>query len=113
MHWGVVGFGKDAKGFPNVWHSQKSDSLRCTSYHEFCFGHPSQIHSVPANPQEALRIIERLKSKEGLPWHLLEANCEMVTRWAVENKPVSHQLAFGALAVVAAAAFVAIAASGE
>jgi hypothetical protein len=83
-----------------VWHSQKSDTLRCTEYGEFCAGQVCEILWVPANRQQARRVIERLKSKEGLPWHLTQANCEMVVRWAVEDKPRSQQLEVGALAVL-------------
>lgn len=112
MHWGVVGYGKDAVGLPNVWHSQKSGTLRCTGYEEFCSLQLCEIGRVPQNSQEAHRIIERLKSKEGLPWNLTQANCEMVVRWAVEDKAVSSQLAFAALAAVAVVAL-AVAASSS
>lgn len=101
MHWGVVGYGRDLNGYPRVWHSQKSDTLRCTDFLEFSAGQICEILWVPANSQQAHRIIQRLQSKEGLPWHLTQANCEMVARWAVEDKAVSDQLAFGAMAVLA------------
>jgi len=113
MHWGVVGYGRDSQGHPRVWHSQKSDTLRCTSFEEFSAGQACEILWVPQNPQQAHRVIERLKSKEGLRWHLTQANCEMVVRWAVEGKAVSHQLGFGALAVIGIVAVVAIASSGD
>lgn len=100
MHWGVVGYGQDPMGAPYVWHSQKLDVLRCTSFEEFSGGQACEILWVPANPQQASCIIERLQSQEGLPWHLTKANCEMVVRWAVENKPVSNQLAVGALCAI-------------
>lgn len=99
MHWGVVGYGWDSKGHPRVWHSQKSDALRCTDFEEFSGGQPCEYLWVPANPQQAHRVINRLQSQEGLPWHLTKANCEIVIRWAVEDKPVSHQLAVGVLCV--------------
>jgi hypothetical protein len=113
MHWGVVGYGRDAQGYPRVWHSQKSDTLRSTDFEEFSFGQPCEILWVAENAQQAHLVIARLKSKEGLRWHLTQANCEMVVRWAVEGKAVSHQLGFGTLAVLGIAAFVAIAASGD
>jgi len=113
MHWGMVGYGRDYEGLPYVWHSQKSDRLRCTSYHEFCGAQPCDITWIPANSLQAHRAIERLKSKEGLPWHLTQANCEMVIRWAIEDKAVSDQLGFGVLAAIAVVAVVAIAASGD
>ena len=100
MHWGVVGYGRDSMGYPRVWHSQKSDALRCTDFGEFSACQRCEIQGVPANPQQARYVIDRLKGKEGLPWHPTKANCEMVVRWAVEGKPVSHQLAFGLLCVV-------------
>jgi hypothetical protein len=105
MHWGVVGYGRDPKGYPRVWHSQKSDALRCTDFEEFSAGQPCEFLWVPANGEQARRVIERLQGKEGLPRHLTNANCEMVVRWAVEDKPVSHQLAIGFLCVVGIAAF--------
>lgn len=105
MHWGVVGYGIGSDGLPRVWHSQKSDVLRCTNFQEFS---PSLLFDVLWQPQHSYQgrlIIQRLQSKEGLPWHLTQANCEMVARWAVENKPISDQLGFavfvGLVAVVA------------
>jgi hypothetical protein len=100
MHWGVVGYGRDPMGAPYVWHSQKSDALRCTTFEEFSSGQACETLWVPANPQQASRIIERLQSQAGLPWHLTQANCEMVVRWAVEGKPESKQLAVGALCAI-------------
>src|SRR5258707_583474 len=107
MHWGVVGYGYDSQGNPLVWHSQKSDVLRATPFLDFSGGRQCEILWVPHNAQQALVIIQRLESKADLPWHLTQANCEMVVRWAVEGKPVSHQLAFGTLAAVALVAVVA------
>ncbi len=113
MHWGAVGYGRDAQGYPRVWHSQKSDTLRCTDFEEFSACQSCEILWVPENAQLAHRVIERLKSKEGLRWHLTQANCEMVVRWAVEGEAVSRQLGFGTLAVLGIVAFVAIATSGD
>jgi len=113
MHWGMVGYGRDSEGLPFVWHSQKSDMLRCTSYREFCGEQTCDIVWVPANGQQARRVIERLKSKEGLPWHLTQANCEMVIRWAIEDKAVSDQLGFGVLAAIAVVAVIVVASSGD
>ena len=113
MHWGVVGYGYDSQGAPLVWHSQKSDALRATSFLEFSGGNPCEILWVPQNDRQARLVIQRLESKAGLPWHLTEANCEMVVRWAVEDKAVSHQLAFGAVAAFAIVAVVALVASSD
>jgi hypothetical protein len=100
QHWGVVGYGRDSQGYPRVWHSQKSDTLRCTDFEYFSAGQQCKIEEI-LDQQQASRVISRLKSKEGLPWHLTQANCEMVVRWAVEDKPRSQQLEVGALAVLA------------
>jgi hypothetical protein len=113
MHWGVVGYGKDSQGYPRVWHSQKSDVLRCTDFEEFSAGQACEILWVPQNAQQAHRAIGRLKSREGLRWHLTQANCEMVARWAVEGRAVSHQLGVGTLAVLGIVVFVAFAASDD
>jgi hypothetical protein len=113
QHWGMVGYGRDYQGLPVVWHSQKSDTLRCTSYTEFCGGQSCEIVWVPADGQQARRAISRLQSKEGLPWHLTQANCEMVIRWAIEDKAVSDQLGFGVLAAITIVALVAVATSGD
>lgn len=99
QHWGVVGYGSDYRGYPFVWHSQKSDCLRCTEFEEFSSGQPCEILRV-LTPPEGMRVIQRLESKQGLPWHFTQANCEMVVRWAVEDQPVSGQLAVGALAAL-------------
>ena len=112
MHWGVIGYGRDGNGDPVVWHSQKSDCLRCTDFLSFSAGQVCEIVWVPANPQQAHRVILRLRSKRGLPWHLTQANCEMVVRWAVEDKPVSYQLGFGFAAVVVGV-FAMVAISGQ
>jgi len=112
-HWGVVGYGNDSDGNPLVWHSQKSDVLRVTSFLEFSGGQICDIVWVPQNTRQAQRVIQRLKSQEGRPWHLTEANCEMVVRWAIEDKAVSEQLAFGALAAIAIVAVIAVAASAD
>jgi hypothetical protein len=113
MHWGVVGYGRDVQGYPRIWHSQKSDTLRSTDFAEYSVGQHCEILWVPENAQQGHGVIERLKSKEGLRWHLTQANCEMVVRWAVEGKPVSDQLGLGTLAVLGIVAIVAIAASGN
>lgn len=112
QHWGVVGYGRDSQGYPRVWHSQKSDTLRCTDFEYFSSGQQCNIERV-LDRQQASRAISRLQSKEGLPWHLTQANCEMVVRWAVEDNPVSKQLGVGVLATIAVVAVVAIAASGD
>lgn len=111
MHWGVVGYGRDINSYPRVWHSQKSDTLRCTDFLEFSAGQTCQIVWVPANAWQVSNVIARLQSKEGLPWHLTQANCEMVVRWAVEDKAVSGQLAVGAVLAVLAVVAVAVLAS--
>ena len=46
MHWGVIGYGRDSKGYPLVWHSQKSDCLRCTPFDGFSAGQPCEILQV-------------------------------------------------------------------
>lgn len=112
MHWGVIGYGTDLNGDPMVWHSQKSDCLRCTDFLCFSAGQNCEIVWVPANRQQAHNVIQRLQSKEGLPWHLTQANCEMVVRWAVEDKPVSYQVGFG-LAAIAVGVVAVMAMSGE
>jgi len=112
MHWGVTGYGRDAKGFPRVWHSQKSDALRCTDFEEFSLGQHCEVLWVPPNRLQARRVIERLQANEGLPWHLTNANCEMVVRWAVEDKPVSRQLEIGFLCAMGIAALAVFATQG-
>ena len=102
MHWGVVGYGIGADGLPRVWHSQKSDVLRCTSYQEFCSGQNCEALWQPQNTYQGRLVIQRLQSQEGLRWHLTKANCEMVARWAVENKPISDQLGFAVLVGIVA-----------
>jgi hypothetical protein len=63
MHWGVVGFGRDANGHPLVWHSQKSDVLRCTPFEGFSAGQTPLVDSVPENPNHGRVIVQRLESK--------------------------------------------------
>lgn len=111
MHWGVTSYGFDSDGNPFVWHSQKSDVLRVTSFLEFSGGKSCDIHWVPENPDQALRVIQRLKSKAGLPWHLTKANCEMVVRWAIEGRPVSHQIGVGVVAALGLGIAIAVASS--
>jgi hypothetical protein len=111
MHWGVVGYGRDSNGYPLVWHSQKSDTLRLTDFFSFSAGQICEIVRVADNPYHAQAIITRLKSKEGIPWHLTQANCEMVVRWAVEDRAISEQLNIGVLAALAIVTVVAVASS--
>lgn len=94
-HWGVVDWHLDENGQPCMWHSQKSDVLRCTDYQYFSSGQPCDVLWVPQSREQQTHVIERLRSKTGLPWHLAQANCEQVVRWAVEGKPHSEQLAAG------------------
>lgn len=107
MHWGVVGYGHDSQGSPLVWHAQKGDVLRPTSFLDFSGGRPCQIPWVPPNDAKARSVIAKLKSKQGLPWHLTKANCEMVVRWAIEDKAVSHQLTGAVFAAAVAVVVVA------
>jgi hypothetical protein len=113
MHWGVVGYGRDVHGYPLIWHSQKSDTLRCTEFGEFSAGQACEILWVPEDALQAHQVIQRLQSKEGLRWHLTQANCEMVARWAVENRAVSDQLGIGMAAVLGIVVLVAAASSGD
>jgi len=46
-HWGVDGWHRDANGQPTIWHAQKGDVLRCTSYAEFSAGQASGIMWTP------------------------------------------------------------------
>jgi hypothetical protein len=110
MHWGVVGYGRDDQGYPVVWHSQKSDTLRCTPFEEFSAGQSCEILWVPDDDEQAHRVIQRLESEEGLRWHLTQANCEMVVRWAVEGRAVSDQLGAGLVGVLGIVVVVALAA---
>jgi hypothetical protein len=103
-HWGVVDWQLDENGQPCMWHSQKSDVLRCTDYAYFSSGQPCEVLWVPQSYEQQVSVIERLRSKTGLPWHLAQANCEQVVRWAVEGKPRSEQLEAGfAITLVAVA----------
>lgn len=99
-HWGVVDWFQDENGQPRMWHSQKRDALRCTSFAEFSGGQPQcEVVWVPETREQQCSIIYRLRSREGLRWNLAEANCEQVVRWALEGKPKSEQLEFGMVAV--------------
>jgi hypothetical protein len=48
-HWGVEGWLLDENRQPTIWHAQKNDVLRCTSYAEFSFGQPSEIFWTPVD----------------------------------------------------------------
>ena len=105
MHWGVEDWWPDMNGQPRMWHAQKGDVLRCTSYAEFSSGQPSHIVWTPQTYAQRVSVIQRLQSIEGLPWNLSSANCEQVVRWAVEGRAYSDQLAVGvAIAFFAGAA---------
>jgi hypothetical protein len=92
----------DEVGQRAMWHSQKRDVLRRTDYGYFSSGQPSQILWTPRSYEQQVWVIERLRSKEGLPWNLATANCEQVVRWAVEGTARSEQLGIGLLAAIAA-----------
>jgi len=78
-----------------MWHAQKNDVLRCTSYAEFSFGQPSEIVWTPQTYAHQVSVIQRLQSIEGTPWNLATANCEQVVRWTVEGRAYSEQLNAG------------------
>ncbi len=94
-HFGVVDWQLDDNGQPSMWHSQKSDVLRCTNYLYFSSGQPCEVLWIPQSREQQTYVIERLRSKTGLPWNLAQANCEQVVRWALEGRPRSKQLEVG------------------
>jgi hypothetical protein len=94
-HWGVEGWYRDVNGQPTVWHAQKGDVLRCTSYAEFSGTQQSEIVWTPETYSQRVSVIQRLQSIEGLRWNLATANCEQVVRWAVEGTAHSEQLVAG------------------
>lgn len=98
QHWGVEGWLLDENGQPTMWHAQKNDVLRCTSYVEFSFGQPSEIVWTPENFAQGASVIQRLQSIEGLRWNLATANCEQIVRWALEGRAHSDQLTGAAVA---------------
>jgi len=108
MHWGIEGMDRDSNGQPTMWHAQKNDVLRCTSYIEFSAGQPSEIVWTPEAYMQGLQIIRRLQSIEGTKWTLVQANCEQIVRWAVEGRAHSDQLAVGVLAAIAVTAVLVI-----
>jgi hypothetical protein len=99
-HWGVEGWFRDATGQPTMWHAQKNDVLRCTSYAEFSAGQPSKIEATPATLEQQRFVIERLERLQGLRWNLASANCEQIVRWAYEGRAHSNQLATGVVIAV-------------
>lgn len=113
-HWGVVDWEFDENGQRKMWHSQKNDVLRCTNFAYFSSGQPVEILWVPTGYAQQVWVIERLRSKEGLPWHLATANCEQVVRWAVEGTARSEQLTVGfGIALLAGALIFVATGSGE
>ena len=109
-HWGIEGWLLDENGQPTMWHAQKNDILRCTSYMEFCNGLPDEIVWTPVDFAQRAWVIQRLESIEGLRWNLATANCEQIIRWAVEGRAHSDQLVGGVVlagivGVIALAAF--------
>jgi hypothetical protein len=99
-HWGVADWDFDAVGQRAMWHSQKGDVLRLSDYAYFSSGQPAEILWAPETHDQQVWVIERLRSKEGLPWNLATANCEQVVRWAVEGTARSEQLGVGILAAI-------------
>jgi hypothetical protein len=113
-HWGVVDWEFDENGQRKMWHSQKSDVLRSTNFAYFSSCQPVEILWVPTAYEQQVWVIERLRSKEGLPWHLATANCEQVVRWAVEGTARSEQLNLGVgVALLAGALLFVATRSGE
>jgi hypothetical protein len=109
MHWGVADWEFDQVGQRAMWHSQKGDSLRRTDYAYFSSGQPFHVLWTPQTYEQQVWVIERLRSKEGLPWNLATANCEQVVRWAVEGTARSEQLGVGLLAAIATGALILLA----
>ena len=107
-HWGAEGWARDAKGFPTMWHAQKGDVMRCTSWDEFSPEPPrdEDIQWTPRPGAQQFTVIQRLQSIEGLPWNLGSSNCEHDIRWAVEGRAHSPQLAVGVLAAFVVGALI-------
>lgn len=99
-HWGIEGWRRDVNGQPAMWHSPKGGAVRCTTYAEFSCGQPSEILWTPQTYDQQVSVLQRIKSIEGMPWHLTTANCEQVIRWAVEGTARSEQLESGFLAAM-------------
>ena len=91
-HWGIEGWRRDVNGQPTMWHSPKGGAVRCTTYEDFSRGQVSEILWTPETHEQQVSVLDRIKSIQGLPWHLTAANCEQVVRWAVDGKPRSEQL---------------------
>lgn len=99
-HWGIEGMFLDSSGEPTMWHAQKNDVLRCTSYAEFSSDQRGRIEASPQTFSQQCTVIQRLQSINGLPWNLSTSNCEHVVRWAYEGKAQSEQLRTGAAIAV-------------
>jgi hypothetical protein len=55
-------------------------------------GKPIRVFWRPRTQEEALAAIQRMQSLVGHPYHLIEANCEHVIRWAVTGEWRSQQV---------------------
>src|SRR5205814_6105658 len=91
-HFGIEGWKRDINGQPTMWHSPKGKAVGCTPYAEFARGQVSEIIWTPETREQQESVLARIKSIQGLPWHLTRANCEQVVRWAVEGEARSRQL---------------------
>jgi hypothetical protein len=100
-HWGIVDWHLDENGQPRMWHAQKGDVLRSTDFAYFSSGQVVEILWKPESYEKQVWIIDRLRSKEGLKWNLLSANCEQIVRWAVEGQARSDQLEIGFISLLA------------
>jgi hypothetical protein len=112
-HWGIEGWRRDVNGQPMMWHSPKGGAVRCTSYAEFSGGQVSEILWTPQTYEQQDSVLQRIRSIEGLPWHLTTANCEQVVRWALEGTPRSEQLETGVLAGLVAGIAILIAVGSQ
>lgn len=110
-HWGIEAWECDEYGEPMMWHSPKGGRVSCTTFAEFARGQASEFVWTPETPDQAISVLDRISSIEGMPWNLTKANCEQVVRWAVEGQARSKQLgnvlggafvAAGVLALLAA-----------
>ena len=68
-----------------------------------------EVSWEPQTPEQGLAAIMRMRSLIGMPYHLFEANCEHVIRWAVTGEWRSEQVSTLGMGLFVAAVVAAVA----
>lgn len=110
FHFAMVEFLNLHSGLESAIHNTPDTGVAWAFLDEVAGTRPVEVYWEPQTPEQGIAAIMRMRSLIGMPYDLIEANCEHVMRWAVTGEWRSEQvcvvkaalLVAGAVAVAAA-----------